>query len=99
MNAEEQQKKGTSDKIRGPEPEKWKQTDNAAEQKQQRRCKTPEEPMRDCNDDHGISGCQSTTPIPARSWRSMKEPTADQPTITPQQNAANARLIFMRSND
>ena len=57
MNAEEQQKKGTSDKIRRPEPEKWKQTDNAAEQKQQRRCKTPEEPMRDCNDDYGISGC------------------------------------------
>ena len=57
MNAKQQRKKGRSEKIRWPEPEEWKQTDDAAEQKQQRGCKTREEPMRDTNDDHGINGC------------------------------------------
>src|SRR5437762_1229077 len=57
MNAEEQRQKRRSDKIRRPEPEEWKQTDDAAEQKQQRRRKTCEKPTRGFNNDHGINGC------------------------------------------
>ena len=44
-------------KIRRPESEGWKQTDDTAKEKQQRGCKTCEKPMRGRNDDHGINGC------------------------------------------